>query len=261
MLRAFYSSATGMRAQEILIDVTSNNLANVNTNGFKRHHVDFADLMYANGRNAGGQVTASQSAPVGLQLGSGVRVFGTTKNFQPGNAEQTFNPTDVMINGEGFFQITMPDGSFGYTRDGAFRMQADGTLVNGDGLLLSDNITIPENALDQLTIGADGTVSTIVNGAQQTIGQIQLYQFRNPAGLRNEGGNILTETPASGTAIGGNPTSLGFGSLQQNFLERSNVEVVNELVSLISAQRAYEINSRAIRAGDEMLSNTAQIVR
>ena len=262
MLKAFYSSATGMRAQEVLIDVTANNLANVNTNGYKRHHVDFADLLYSNVRNAGGQVTDTQMTPVPLQLGSGVRVVGTTKSFAGGILEETGIRTDMAIEGEGFFRIQMPDGSFAYTRDGAFRMQADGTLVNGDGHLLADNIQIPENALNSLTIGEDGTVSSIVNGQPQTLGQILLFQFLNPAGLQNAGGNLLLETPASGAAVEGTAlTTAGFGRIRQYFVERSNVEIVRELVSLIAAQRAYEINSRAIRAGDEMLSNTAQIIR
>ena len=262
MLRAFFSSATGMRAQEVLIDVTANNLANVNTNGFKRHHVDFADLLYANGRQAGGQVTQDTTAPVGMQIGSGVRVVGTTKIFSPGNSQETQNPTDVAIEGEGFFQVTLPDGSFAYTRDGAFRMYGQGQLVNGDGLLLADAITIPDQtALQTLTIGQDGTVAVQDDGAAQQIGQIQLHRFRNPAGLENIGGNLLIETPASGPVQSDIPGNEGFGVLRQSFLEISNVEVVRELVSLISAQRAYEINSRAIRAGDEMLSNTAQIVR
>ncbi len=262
MLKAFFSSATGMRAQEVLIDVTANNLANVNTNGYKRHHVNFADLLYTNGRSAGSQVTDTQTTPVPLQLGSGVRVLGTTKSFQAGILEETGVRTDMAIEGEGFFRIQMPDGTFAYTRDGAFRMQGDGTLVNGDGFLLADNIQIPENALESLSIGEDGTVSAVINGQTQNIGQISLVQFRNPAGLKNEGGNLFSETPASGAPQEGIArTTPGFGRIRQQFLERSNVEIVRELVSLIAAQRAYEINSRSIRAGDEMLSNTAQIIR
>ncbi len=262
MLRAFFSSATGMRAQETLIDVTANNLANVNTNGFKRHHVDFADLLYADGKRAGGQVTQNQTAPVGLQLGSGVRVVGTTKVFSAGTVNETQNPTDVAIEGDGFFQVTRPDGSFAYTRGGAFRLDQNGLLVTGDGLPLTDGITIPDQTnLKDLSIGVDGTVSVNLNGAPQIVGQIQLHRFRNPAGLDNIGGNLLLESPASGAVQSGNPGDPGYGTLRQSFLELSNVEVVRELVSLISAQRAYEINSRAIRAGDEMLSNTAQIVR
>lgn len=262
MLRAFFSSATGMRAQEVLIDVTANNLANVNTNGFKRHHVDFADLLYANGRQAGGQISATQQAPVGLQLGSGVRVTGTTKIFAAGSITDSQYPTHAAIEGGGFFQLQRSDGSFAYTRDGAFQVSGTGDLVSADGLLLADNIQIPEDAdLNSLTIGQGGTVSIIVDGASSTLGQIQLHRFRNPAGLENIGGNLLIETPASGAVQSGIPGTDGLGRIRQKYLEASNVEVVRELVSLISAQRAYEINSRAIRAGDEMLSNTAQIVR
>lgn len=263
MLRAFFSSATGMRAQETLIDVTANNLANVNTNGFKRHHIDFADLLYSDEKQAGGQVTQNQTAPIGLQLGSGVRVVGTTKVFSQGTMTETGIATDAAVEGDGFFQVTRPDGTFAYTRAGSFRIDGStGNLVTGDGLLLADNLTIPDQtALNDITIGADGTVSVIVNGQSQSVGQIQLHRFRNPAGLENIGGNLMVETDASGPVQSGVPGSQGFGSLRQAFLEYSNVEVVRELVSLISAQRAYEINSRAIRAGDEMLSNTAQIVR
>ena len=262
MLRAFFSSATGMRAQEILMDVTANNLANVNTNGFKRHQVDFADLIYSNGRQAGSQLNDTQEAPVGLQLGSGVRVFGTTKNFSQGISEITGIKTDVAIEGEGFFRVQLPGGGFAYTRDGAFRMQADGTIGNGDGLVLDGNLQIPANGLKELSIGSNGVVSTTIDGQLTSIGNIQLFQFQNPAGLENIGGNLLAETAASGVAQPGTPGGQGgFGNLRQGYLEKSNVEVVQELVSLISAQRAYEINSRAIRAGDEMLSNTAQIVR
>ncbi|MEE2641903.1 MAG: flagellar basal-body rod protein FlgG [Planctomycetota bacterium] len=262
MLRAFFSSATGMRAQETLIDVTANNLANVNTSGFKRHHVDFADLLYSNDRQAGGQVTQNQTTPVGLQLGSGVRVVGTTKIFSPGSTTETNNPLDIAIEGSGFLQITRPDGTFAYTRAGALRLDVEGNLVTGDGALLTNSPQIPDRTpLENITIGVDGTVTVMVEGQPQQVGQIQLHIFRNPAGLENIGGNLLVETPASGPVQSANPGEQGFGLLRQGFLESSNVEVVRELVSLISAQRAYEINSRAIRAGDEMLSNTAQIVR
>ncbi len=262
MLRAFFSSASGMRAQETLIDVTANNLANVNTNGFKRHHVDFADLIYANSRQAGGEVAQGQESPVGLQIGSGVRAVGTTKIYAPGSINESRTPTHAAIEGQGFFQVTRPDGSFAYTRDGAFHVSSEGEIVTGDGLPLSDNIVVPpQTSLESLTLGTDGTVSIMVDGEAQQLGQIQLHQFMNPVGLENIGGNLLIETPASGEVQSGNPGVDGLGRIRQRALEGSNVEVVGELVSLISAQRAYEINSRAIRAGDEMLSNTAQIVR
>ena len=204
MLRAFFSSASGMRAQETLIDVTANNLANVNTNGFKRHHVDFADLIYASGRQAGGQVAQGQELPVGLQIGSGVRAVGTTKIYAPGSINESRAPTHVAILGTGFFQVTRPDGSFAYTRDGSFHVSSEGLIVTGDGLPISDNITIPpQTSLESLTIGTDGTVSIMVNGQPQQLGQIQLHQFMNPVGLENIGGNLLVETPASGEVQSG----------------------------------------------------------
>ena len=264
MLRAFFSSATGMRAQEVLIDVTANNLANVNTTGFKRHQVDFADLLYANLQNPGALTAEGQNSPVGAQLGSGTRVYGTTKNFTQGSVEQTGIPTDVAIQGPGFFKILLPNGQERYTRDGAFRMNAQGIFVNGDGHVLEGNITVPSNTpQSRISVGGTGVVSVLdeQGNATQTLGTIQLYQFQNPAGLSNEGNNLLAESPASGPALAGNPGDAGYGTLLGSYLERSNVEVVRELVSLITAQRAYEINSRAIRAGDEMLSTTSQIVR
>lgn len=261
MLRGLYSSATGMKAQELLIDVTANNLANVNTNGFKRSQLDFADQLYATIQQAGSEVTAGQPAPVGLQIGSGVRPTGTTKLFTPGSIEQTNNPLDIAIQGDGFFQILLPSGLQRFTRDGAFRMDANGTLVTMDGNLLSDQVTIPQGA-SNVNVGRDGTVSfTDQNGAPQTAGNIQLARFANPAGLSSEGGNLYSITVASGDPILGQPGISGAGTLIGGQLERSNVEVVTELISLITAQRAYEINSRAIRAGDEMLSTTTDIVR
>jgi flagellar basal-body rod protein FlgG len=262
MLRAFFSSATGMRAQELLIDNTANNLANVNTTGFKRSQLDFADLLYATQRPPGTEVAAGQQSPTGLQIGSGVRPVGTTKVFSPGVLEETGNVTDVAIEGDGFFKIQLPNGGERYTRDGAFRLDASRKLVTGDGYVLEGNITLPEGvALGTLTIAADGTVSAVQAGISVPVGTIQLYRFPNPAGLSSEGGNLYAATSASGNAISGTPGVDGLGSLRQSFLEKSNVEVVTELISLITAQRAYEINSRAVRAGDEMLSNTSQIVR
>lgn len=262
MLRAFFSSATGMRAQELLIDNTANNLANVNTNGFKRSQLDFADLLYATHRPPGTEVAVGQNSPTGLQIGSGVRPVGTTKVFSMGVVQQTGNVTDVAIEGEGFFKILLPNGTERYTRDGSFRLDQTGRFVTGDGYVLEGNITKPEDvAVQSVTIGVDGTVTAAQGDTVAQLGQIQLYRFTNPAGLSSEGGNLYAMTQASGTAIAGQPGSNGMGALRQSFLEKSNVEVVSELVSLITAQRAYEINARAIRAGDEMLSNTSQIVR
>ncbi|TVS18218.1 MAG: flagellar basal-body rod protein FlgG [Planctomycetaceae bacterium] len=262
MLRAFYTSATGMRAQELLIDTTANNLANVNTSGFKRSQLDFADLMYAKIRPAGAEISAAQLAPTGLEIGSGVRATGTTKIFTPGTLEETGNATDVAIEGAGFFRVVLDSGEERYTRDGAFRVNAAGYLVTTDGHMVDAGLRIPENAApSSVTITPDGRVSAVVNGESLAAGTLQLYTFVNPAGLSSEGGNLYSRTLASGEPMGGPPGLNGRGSLRQAFLERSNVEVVREMVALITAQRAYEINSRAIRAGDEMLSNTSQIVR
>jgi flagellar basal-body rod protein FlgG len=262
MLRAFFSSATGMRAQELLIDNAANNLANVNTNGFKRSQLDFADLVYATLRPAGTEVATGQATPTGLQIGSGVRPVGTTKVFTPGVVEQTGNVLDVAIEGDGFFKILLPGNLERYTRDGAFRLDQNGRFVTGDGYQVENAPTIPQNVtLSSVAIGSDGQVTALVDGQLQQLGQIQLHRFTNPAGLSSEGSNLYSVTPASGQPISGTPGLNSLGTLRQSFLERSNVEVVTELVSLITAQRAYEVNSRAIRAGDEMLSNTSQIVR
>lgn len=265
MLRALHTSATGMRAQELVIDNTANNLANVNTNGFKRSILDFADLMYFTSREPGTEVATGQPTPTGLQIGNGVRAVGTTKVFTTGGFEETGNSTDVAIEGNGFFKVALPNGEFRYTRDGAFRIDANGQLVTGDGYFLDNPITIQDGIIpESLRIGSDGTVTGLQVGSQDTptnLGQFQLYRFRNPAGLSSEGGNLYSVTPASGTEIAGTPGVDGLGTLRQRFLERSNVEVVTQLVTLITAQRAYEINSRAIRAGDEMLSVTSQLSR
>ena len=262
MLRALYTSATGMKAQELLIDNTANNLANVNTTGFRRSHVDFADLVYNTIKQPGAATSTQTISPTGLQIGNGVRVVGTTKHFTQGNLEQTNNPLDVAIEGDGFFQVQLPGGEPRYTRAGGFRVNATGQLVNSDGYQVLPGLTIPQG-LQRVTVGADGTVEGVTAGAtaQTTIGQIQLVTFLNPAGLSSEGSNLFSETTASGTATQGTPGDPGFGTTRGGFLENSNVEVVTELISLIAAQRAYEINSRAIRAGDEMLSTAVDIVR
>lgn len=259
MLKAFFTSATGMRAQEVLIDNTSNNLANVNTVGFKRSILDFADLLYSTSRPPGALVDDGQTVPVGVQIGNGVRTDGTTKVFRQGVEVETGVNTDMAIEGEGFFKVSTPNGDFRYTRDGSFRIDGLGRFVNGDGLLLEPAITIPPNVTD-LSISPTGQVSYNQNGQIATAGEIQVFRFINPAGLSSEGGNLYAATEASGPEVAGNAGLDGFGRLRQNYLEGSNVEVVSELVSLITAQRAYEINSRAIRAGDEMLSTTSQIV-
>jgi flagellar basal-body rod protein FlgG len=263
MLRAFFSSATGMRAQELMIDNTANNLANVNTTGFKRSYLNFADTLYATHRPPGTEVTVGQQSPTGLQIGSGVRPVGTTRVFSQGVLDPTGNVTDVAIEGEGFFRVLV-GGEERYTRDGTFRLNSERTLVTSDGHALEDSITIPAGIpLDHVAIGIDGTVTASQGDTSIQLGQIQLHKFPNPAGLSSVGGNLYRPTSASGAAESGIPGAegTGLGFVRQGFLEKSNVEVVTELVSLITAQRAYEINSRAIRAGDEMLSNTSQIVR
>lgn len=262
MIRALYSSATGMKAQETLLDVTANNLANVNTNGFKRSHVDFADLVYSRERPPGAQATNDTTLPVGLEIGTGARASSTTKLFNQGSVERTGNTTDVAIQGSGFFRVALPNGEFRYTRDGAFHPDANGNLVNGDGYLLDPAISLgTDTDLQAVSISPTGAINAIVNGQNSQLGQIQLYRFANPAGLSSDGGNLFSETPASGVATAGNPGDQNFGTLLQSYLERSNVEMVTELVSLITAQRAYEVNARAVRAGDEMLSSTSQIIR
>ena len=265
MLRALYSSATGMKAQEMMIDNTANNLANVNTTGFKRSRIDFADLIYTNYRAPGTAVANGQVSPTGLQIGNGVRVVATNKHFAPGTPEQTGNPLDLAIEGDGFFQVQIPNGETRYTRAGSFRLDDQGRIVNADGQLLIPNIVIPTGIdITKITIGADGTVQGAPTGSDQAptpIGQVQIATFLNPAGLSSEGGNLYSATAASGAAQPANPGTLGYGVVRSGSLEGSNVEVVTELISLISAQRAYEINSRAIRAGDEMLSTSVDIVR
>ena len=259
MLKAFFSSATGMRAQELLIDNTANNLANVNTTGFKRKHVEFADLIYDTISAPGADSGNGQLKPIGLQVGSGVRGVGTTTIHSQGTPNETNQATHLAIEGDGFFKVTLGT-EIAYTRDGSFTTNEQGQMVTGDGYLLDPNVTIPDNATD-ISISQTGVVSFRVNGVETTGPTIQLSRFANKAGLRNLGGNRYANTAASGPEIVGNPGDDGFGTLRQRFLEGSNVEVVSELVSLITAQRAYEINSRAIRAGDEMLATTGQLVR
>ncbi len=262
MLRAFSTAATGMTAQQTIVDVIANNLANISTVGFKRSQVDFHDLMYVRLQEAGREVAAGVIAPSGFEIGSGVRPASTLKVFTQGEMDNTRRRLDVAIEGDGFFQVTMPDGSTRYTRDGSLRIDADGNLVTSGGYSLEPAISIPSDARS-INIGKDGTV-TVFSGSEtagSAVGQIMLVRFPNPSGLSSEGGNLLAETPASGTATTGAPGESGMGTIQQGFLERSNVQMVNELVNLITAQRAYEINSRAIKAGDEMLTTANQLIR
>lgn len=260
MLRAFSTAATGMDAQQTMVDVIANNLANVNTNGYKRTQVNFQDLLYVKMQQASREISSGVTAPSGMEIGSGVRTASTTRAFSVGELQGTGNDLDIAIQGDGFLQVTLPSGELRYTRDGAIQKDANGLLVNASGFQISPAITIPQDAL-AVDIASDGTVSVETSTGTQVVGSIQLYRFSNPAGLTAEGGNLYRETEASGAAITGTPGENGFGSILSQYLEKSNVQMVNELVNLITAQRAYEINSRTIRTGDNMLQQLNQLIR
>ena len=250
---SMWVAKTGLDAQQTRMNVISNNLANVNTTGFKRDRAVFEDLLYQNIRQAGGQTSTNTQAPTGLMLGTGVRIVATEKLNVQGNMINSQNPLDVAISGEGHFQVTQPDGTTAYTRDGGFTVSATGQLVTSSGSLLSPALTIPPNA-QTITIGRDGTVSVELNtGGQAVLGQIQIARFLNPAGLTPVGQNLMKQTPASGAPTVGAPGTGGAGNLMQGTLEASNVNVVEEMVNMIETQRAYEINSKAISAVDGML--------
>ena len=260
MMRSLWIAKTGMEAQQIQLDTISHNLANVGTNGFKRSHAVFEDLIYQNLRQSGANSTEQTQLPTGLQVGLGVRPVATSRIYSQGNLQQTTNNLDLAIKGNGFFQIQQPDGTTAYTRDGSFQLDAAGQIVTNNGYTVLPGITVPTNA-QSLTIGNDGTVSITVPGTPtpQTLGQIQLANFVNPAGLDPKGQNLFTETASSGTPNAGAPNVNGMGALQQGFVETSNVNVVEELVSMIQTQRAYELNSKAVQTSDQMLQKLAQI--
>jgi flagellar basal-body rod protein FlgG len=260
MIRSLWIAKTGMEGQQTKLDAVSNNLANVGTNGFKRASVVFEDLMYQNLRQAGAPAGEGGQLPTGLQIGLGVRAVATTRNFAQGNMTQTGNVYDLAIKGQGFFQVQMPDGSTAYTRDGAFQVNADGQLVTNNGDPVEPAITVPVNATS-VTIGPDGNVSVTLPGQAEpvAIGQLQLANFVNPAGLEPRGQNLFTETAASGAANIGTPGTDGLGGLQQGMVEGSNVNVVEELVTMIATQRAYELNSKAIQTSDQMLQKLGQL--
>jgi flagellar basal-body rod protein FlgG len=235
-------------------------LANTNTTGFKRDRASFEDLLYQQVRQPGGATSAQTQLPSGLQLGTGVRVVSTSKDFEQGNPQQTGRALDVMVNGRGFFEVQMPDGTTAYTRDGSFQINSQGELVTNSGYAVQPGIQVPEGA-QSLTIGTDGTVSVQVAGtaAALEIGSLTLSDFINPSGLQAKGGNLYAETAASGPAQNGTPGLNGLGTTVQASLEGSNVNVVEELVSMISTQRAYELNSKAIQTSDQMLQKLAQL--
>ena len=250
---SMWVAKTGLDAQQTRMNVISNNLANVNTTGFKRDRAVFEDLLYQNVRQAGGQTDATSQAPTGLMLGTGVRVVATEKMHGQGNMVNSQNPLDVAIAGDGFFQIAQADGTIAYSRDGNFKLSSSGQLVTSNGALLQPAITVPTTA-SSITIGRDGTVSIeLAAGGQQVLGQLQIARFVNPSGLQSMGQNLMKETPASGTPQVLKPGQTGAGTLMQGTLEASNVNVVEEMVNMIETQRAYEINSKSIESVDGML--------
>ena len=264
MLKSLYTTATGMKAQQTMVDMIANNIANVNTSGFKKSQASFEDLFYVTLQSPGLAQGANNSpAPIGTQIGSGTRLNGTTKVFTTGTLEGTERSLDVAIDGDGFFAVQLADGSTGYTRDGNFHLNAEGKLVTGTGNVLLPEITV-SNDLLEISIDASGRVTGRTAGSPDTstqFGELQLHRFINPSGMLAVGANVMRPTEASGQPTTGAPGDQGLGTLKQGFLERSNVQIVNELVNLIVAQRAYEVNSRAIQASDQMLSTATNLSR
>ena len=262
MIRALFTAATGMTAQQLNIDTVANNLANVNTAGFKRSRVDFQDLLYQTSRMPGSPTVQGADAPTGTQVGGGVRPASTQRIFTQGDFQRTDNPLDLVIEGDGFFQVLRGDGTTAYTRAGSFRQDANGRVVNPDGFSLQPEITIPNQATD-ISVGTDGVVSVTLagNNTPQQVGTIELARFVNPAGLNSIGRNLYLPTAASGTALTGAPGSQGFGTLSQGYVEMSNVKVVEEMVNLITGQRAYEASSKAVQSADEMLQQANNLRR
>jgi flagellar basal-body rod protein FlgG len=254
MFSSLWIAKTGLDAQQTRMAVTSNNLANVNTTGFKRARAAFEDLMYQNDRQPGAQSSQATQVPAGTMVGTGVRVVGTEKLFSQGELVQTNNPLDIAVQGRGFLQVTMPDGTVAYTRDGSFHLNSDGQIVTNSGYPVEPALTVPANA-QSVTIGSDGTVSVALPGqaAPAQFGTVQTADFINPAGLEPRGENLFVETASSGAPQTGTPGLNGLGTLTQGSLESSNVNVVEELVNMIETQRAYEMNSKAISASDQML--------
>jgi flagellar basal-body rod protein FlgG len=260
MIRSLWIAKTGLEAQQTQMDVISNNLANVSTNGFKRSRAVFEDLLYQNLRQPGAQSSQQTQIPSGLQIGTGVRPIATERIHTQGNLQQTSNQMDVAIQGAGFFQVLQPDGTTAYTRDGSFQTDSQGQIVTANGFVVQPAITIPANATS-VTIGQDGVVSITQAGAAAPvqIGSLQLATFINPAGLESMGQNMYMETASSGTPSTNVPGTNGTGTLTQGYVETSNVNVVEELVNMIQSQRAYEINSKAITVSDQMLQKLTQM--
>jgi flagellar basal-body rod protein FlgG len=260
MIRSLWISKTGLDAQQTNVDVIANNLANVSTNGFKRSRAVFEDLLYQTVRQPGVQSSQQTTVPIGLQVGTGVKPVATARIHAQGNLQQSGNPLDVAINGQGFLQVLLPDGTTGYTRDGSFHVDANGQVVSSNGFPMQPAMTIPPNATN-IAIAQDGTVTVTQPGQVNPVqvGQIQLATFINTAGLQSMGQNLYLETAASGTPSTNSPGTNGAGVLNQGYVETSNVNVVEELVSMIQAQRAYELNSKAIQVSDQMLQRLGQL--
>lgn len=260
MIRSLWTAKTGLEAQQFNVDVISNNLANVATNGFKRQRPVFEDLLYQIIRQPGAQTSQLNQVPSGLQLGTGVRPVATARNFSNGNLQQTGNSLDLAVNGQGFFQVLLPDGTTAYTRDGSFQLDNQGNVVSSSGYPLQPGITIPPNTIT-ITIGNDGTVTALVAGSATPtqVGTIQLANFVNVGGLQARGENLFLETASSGAPQVNQPGTNGLGTINQGFVETSNVSVTEELVNLITAQRAFEINSRSVQVSDEMLQRLTQL--
>ncbi len=254
MLRSLFIAATGMEAQKLNIDVIANNLANVNTVGFKKSRADFQELFYQDIKTPGATSAEGSEVPSGIQMGLGVRPVAVQKIFLQGDFANTGNSLDLVIEGDGFFQIMMPDGTIGYTRSGAFKLDSEGRIVNSDGYPLEPSITIPTDTLN-ITVGSDGKITVLQAGSStpSEIGQIELARFINPGGLKSIGRNLFTPTASSGDPLLGTPGTEGFGTINQGFVELSNVNIVEEMVNMIISQRAYEVNSKAIQTSDEML--------
>lgn len=261
MSQALFTAATGMELQQRNLDNIANNIANSSTVGFKRSRLEFQDMLYQNLRMPGGAASASTALPVGLQIGMGARAVSSERLFLQGDFKQTENPLDLVVEGNGFFQVRMTNGELAYTRAGSFHLNEQGQVVTASGDQLEPAITIPNNVTG-ITIGTDGTVSVLQSGqtAAQPVGQIQLAAFANPAGLEAIGRNLFKENGSSGQAVSGTPDAAGFGRINQGYIENSNVSVVEELVAMIAAQRAYETNSKVITAADHMLNTINQAV-
>ena len=261
MLRALYSSAAGMQSQQTNLDVIANNLANVSTNGFKKSKPEFQDLLYTSSRAAGADAGAGNKVPAGVDVGHGSRLVSTAKVFTQGELTKVDGQLNVAISGEGFFEVQTTDGNKAYTRDGSFQLDKDGRVVTNDGLVVQSGFGVIPVGTTDITISRSGQVTTKSGITTTGTFNVQLSRFVNPAGLKPLGGNLYAETEASGTAEAGNPGENGMGKLEQGFLEGSNVKVVEEMVNLIVAQRAYEVNSKAVQAADEMMQLSNNMIR